>query len=570
MKKIFFLFFFSTGIFFLYQPVLAEPVLYFSDIMSGPKTGLGDGVGSGAIVTVWGVDLGTVQGNSRISINGKEASAIYYWGNADAGYGAGPADLSTHHRIQTISFSIPADAQDGQGTIRVMAQGRRSNDLPFTIRQGSIRHVKKTGNDRNEGSWSAPWATIQHAVDAMRPGDIAYVGSGTWHGSGTCAVVIGKDRPRSGSAAKPFALVAYPGSRVILTSSSKCGIGNAMHWNEYWIFSKLAIHAAQPAIGSFRGVRAVGIEATEGEGQCSGGQGGVLGDGGSPEWSQNTTSEMRFLGNYIHACGCPGTRSTKLHHTFYISNRTGRPAEHGAELGWNLLKNNYTNAGLHIYDEDICGDWKTPHRIHDNVVINQRGVGMDYIIDCAPGHGPVTAAAYFYNNLLVNVGLGNTYSDGKSTGAAFIIGKASNRASVYMYNNTVYGYGDQRDTYFNAGIQFQSFAGSVDFRNNIIVDTKNLDYVLKDSIVPHFSSNNLWYSTKTRKPAPAWPGTIQADPRFADPDHHNFILLPGSPARGQGTSSVSSIVSRDLAGRLRAGSPDIGALQSGEPKAKVR
>jgi len=29
-----------------------DPVLYFSDLIEGPKTGIGDGLGSGAIVTV--------------------------------------------------------------------------------------------------------------------------------------------------------------------------------------------------------------------------------------------------------------------------------------------------------------------------------------------------------------------------------------------------------------------------------------------------------------------------------------------------------------------------------------
>ena len=52
----------------------AEPVLYFSDLTSGPKTGLGDGKGSGAIVTVWGRNLGNSQGTSEVYIGNAEAA----------------------------------------------------------------------------------------------------------------------------------------------------------------------------------------------------------------------------------------------------------------------------------------------------------------------------------------------------------------------------------------------------------------------------------------------------------------------------------------------------------------
>ncbi|VAW87147.1 hypothetical protein MNBD_GAMMA18-296, partial [hydrothermal vent metagenome] len=48
------------------------PVLHFSDINSGPKTGLNDGLGSGAIVTIWGNNLGDLQGDSKVYIGNKE------------------------------------------------------------------------------------------------------------------------------------------------------------------------------------------------------------------------------------------------------------------------------------------------------------------------------------------------------------------------------------------------------------------------------------------------------------------------------------------------------------------
>lgn len=52
------------------------PILNFSDITSGPDTGLGDGYGSGAIVTIWGNNLGSSQGASTISVCGTSPAYV--------------------------------------------------------------------------------------------------------------------------------------------------------------------------------------------------------------------------------------------------------------------------------------------------------------------------------------------------------------------------------------------------------------------------------------------------------------------------------------------------------------
>ena len=87
---------FSKAIFLMIalvlMPVLSSaavnPVLNFSDLITGPDSGLGDGKGSGVIVTVWGQNLGSSQGASTISFvdaSGTERNAahVYYWKNAD-------------------------------------------------------------------------------------------------------------------------------------------------------------------------------------------------------------------------------------------------------------------------------------------------------------------------------------------------------------------------------------------------------------------------------------------------------------------------------------------------------
>ena len=75
----------------------ADPVLFFSDITSGSKSGNSDtshgrtGL-DGAIVTIWGRNLGETQGSSKVYANGVEAASYYSWGNAIT-----PADLITLH-----------------------------------------------------------------------------------------------------------------------------------------------------------------------------------------------------------------------------------------------------------------------------------------------------------------------------------------------------------------------------------------------------------------------------------------------------------------------------------------
>ena len=142
----------------------ASPVLNFSDIISGPKMGLNDGLGEGAIVTVWGQNLGDTQGASKIYIDNKEAAHIYYWGKADGNMATGPAELSTYHKIQTIAFSIPATVSDGLVSIHVEVDGQLSETLPFTVRNGDIFYVKPDGNDdiSVDGTWSSPWATLAY------------------------------------------------------------------------------------------------------------------------------------------------------------------------------------------------------------------------------------------------------------------------------------------------------------------------------------------------------------------------------------------------------------------------
>ena len=139
------LFFTVSILAFLLMPLSAyskAPYLAFSDLISGPDTGMGDGVGSGTVVTIWGQNLGSAQLDSKIyftdsSQTRREAAHVYYWKNADGELPSGPANLYESHRMQEIALSIP-DSAAGLGLIHVEVNGKASNTLPFTVRTGNV------------------------------------------------------------------------------------------------------------------------------------------------------------------------------------------------------------------------------------------------------------------------------------------------------------------------------------------------------------------------------------------------------------------------------------------------
>lgn len=72
---------------------------------------------------------------------------------------------------------------------------------------GRLRYVSPTGSDDNDGSQSAPWMTIQEAVDNANPGDVIQIAAGTY---------VGARIERSGTANDWITLTAEPGATVLV------------------------------------------------------------------------------------------------------------------------------------------------------------------------------------------------------------------------------------------------------------------------------------------------------------------------------------------------------------------
>ncbi|MCM3877371.1 MAG: IPT/TIG domain-containing protein, partial [Thermoanaerobaculia bacterium] len=314
-------------------PAAAQfPVLYFSDLTSGPSTGNTDSSGGrvagrdGAIVTLWGRNFGSSLPGVRVFCGGVEASSTYGLSDATA-----PANLSAFHRMQKLSFQVGASAGAGVGEITVVVGGQTSNPLPFTVRPGNIRFVTTTGDDASgNGSWTSPWRTIPKAVESLAPGDVAYVGDGVdqiVESAFDAAVNLGTN----GEAGRPKAVVVYPGARSRVGSET---LGRAFHSydalqdraSSHWVVSGFTVTTAEVGISGQTGFRVVGNFVTAPQGDGLDGAIGVLGD------------DVAVLGNELFNVGSP--QCGKLYHAIYVSGirRDAAPraaTEQNRELGWN-------------------------------------------------------------------------------------------------------------------------------------------------------------------------------------------------------------------------------------------
>lgn len=552
--------------------IAAQPVLNFSDIDSGPKVGNSDGAGGlssaqhGAIVTIWGNNLGSTQGKSKIYVGAVEVPHIYYWKDADGTLPGGPADLKTYHKMQEIAFAVPAGATDGANTIKVVIDGIDSNTLPFTVRTGKIYFVKSTGNNTTgDGSWGNPWLTLVNIFAGgngkLIAGDTVFsVGVGSSTG-----LSIGASSAIHGTSANPVSLIAYPNSSVLLSGKSYNGYVIFNYNNqddalasEYVNFSKIRITAAgdgsdsSTGIRAFKGNRVIGVEIA-GPTVYGGYAGAISGNhvaaGGGKYYgiyihNYGTDNGVPYAGNTgtdptVCAYTNPACKNTwdQFQHLYYLSNRTVSQIE-AYEIAWNHLTDNPIYQGIHIYDQGTVGGWSGTMKIHHNVVKNQRGGAIE-----AAYPSNVTTPMEIYNNIIIS-DIADTYNfrafQLKSPGAA-----------VKVYNNTIYGY--------NSSNVFQN--ASTDYRNNLMVDTKGITFIY-DSLTTQ--SNNLFYSTGST-PKPTWAtsgtGNVNIDPLFVDPANYNFSLRPVSTIRYSGSDVVLSTAPTDFFGKKRkTGSISIGAI----------
>ena len=531
-------------------------VLNFSDLINGPKSGLNDGLGEGAIVTVWGNNLGSSQGTSKLYFkdsqnNTHEAAHIYYWKNADGQLPGGPAELCTYHKMQEIAFSIPSAAADGPGSIYVKVNGTDSNELEFTINNGRIffatnADVRYAGS----GSFADPFQHITDFYQQLLPGDLLYSRGGVYTGSygfwqaGAGQFMLAK----TGQINKDNVFACYPGERVTVQGPGR------------------AFRLGTPSDGKAHHTT---ISKYCMDGNATSGAGGVSGDGFYAS-EETGASDARIVGCKIYNCMKSSSTNTMTgtvvfnadnnsilgseinnvgvsshpinnHHLVYVQSGSDN-----AEIAYNYFHDDAVGHCVQIHGDNPGKFQYDNVRIHSNYISGRhrpadiRGPTISNVL--------TDTTVYFYNNIIDSIG--------EFSGINIVNG------NVHVYNNTFYNMQQPAISLYS------SYAKQVYASNNIMYVSPGRQYILFGTYAtdyPDWSNialeNNLYYGNGDGPSQDA--KAINSNPLFADEGGLNLYLQETSPARDAGTSSVSGVLTKDYYGfsRPQGAAYDIGAFE---------
>jgi len=559
------LIFISIAFFAGYNRCLAadSPVLFFTDFNSGPKTGLGDGTGSGAIVTVWGRNLGAVPVNSKLYIgtdgNWHEAAHIYYWKNADGQLPGGPSDVYSFHKMQEIAFSIPEGVSDGPVKIKVNVNGVDSNQLDFTVRSGNMYFIDDTSpGNPGSGTFSDPWRSPASFINrinssgANEDGAIAYFKSGNYSEqyaqlNWSANFCLGANHSGQNNLENVFSV--YPGERPVIDSMAdtmRTGFRLYSTMPEYITVSKMSIHSMRGSLEAGDNWRAVG-NLLNGIHELS--ASGVIVPSGN---------NIILYGNEMTG----GTSANKLDHAIYPN----RGADN-VDIGWNYIHdNNWAEGPMISINNNEAYDLGYTFeniRIHHNVIdVTQypsRAVG---VFETGAG-----STIYVYSNIIKGPA---------PSGSPSVYAMSGN---VHYYNNSLYeaGAGNMGSAFsFYSSVTYEHLYApeSIEIKNNVVhVNPGSSLYirVTGDAPAPDIS-NNCYFGIGTYNPATGNSGidtgAINADPIYNNSSGNDFSLTYNSPCIDTGQALVDNLFKNDFTGIARPQSSgwDIGAHEfiSGE------
>jgi hypothetical protein len=394
-------------------PSTLAPVLLFSDLDAGPKTG-GEN-NKGVYVCVWGRNFGSSRGTSTITVGGGLVDNYPVW-NDSTGLPLAPSKACFQLGALAVTGSIAMTTPGGTAT------------LPgtFTVRSGSIYFLDPANNsgaasDASAGTAIAvPWLTYDHAVSTIAAGDTVYVRASTVttrSGFSARGVIVPQNPGTSGNSK---AIVAYPGESVIIGQDSDnvactglcAGIYSSTAFttdSSYWTFGSIETHGLPAAIGFAGGnhLRFAGMKAT-----CPQADGGGLACAFLSESNNNSS----VLGTELYNVGTSivgGAQKTT--HGLYFGTD-----DFNMEAGWNYIHTLHACRGIQLHSSPTgcaktgCGDTTGGSlynlSIHDNWIedVGCNGVSVG---TADPSRGYVKV----YNNIFKNVGTGN-YNVASGTG----------------------------------------------------------------------------------------------------------------------------------------------------------
>ncbi len=535
------------------------PVVFFSDLESGPAKGWESSTRKGAAVTIWGKNFGSTREKSYVTINGAQLlndSDYAEWGVTGTANGI-PRGL------ERITFWLNSNCSSGAGTIAVTVDNITSNTLPFIVRRGNIYFIdvntgsdtangrKSTKQGRNERPWRSPRMALHSNNKIISAGDIVYIRSGIYSKKTITmdaedAFMRCKDPGDKGAASNPVAIMGYPGEWPLFDMTD---VGRGILSAEQGYFGGTG--ADYITLGKFKVTNGGSAFSAWGIG-CRF-IGNWLYNCNRGIWSgliMVDTSENTFIyGNYFDHCGYD-----PYMHNIYI--KTHRNSAIGSMIeckytyvGWNEFHN--SQCGLNPGQQARGGTIEI--QTESDAAALGRHTRYTYIHDnyfhggnCQSIYGG-SKATIIYNNIFNNISCSN---------GGFRFDTLDNGSAIY--NNTFYYVAPP-------GVAMFGLVGSVNasWKNNIYYARPGQTYFKVEHPAVLNSDHDLFYGNGNPTCSNCnITHSIVGDPKFVSAGT-NFYLHASSPAIDAGTSDVRFIVTRDFDynSRPQGSGYDIGAFE---------
>jgi parallel beta-helix repeat protein len=411
--------------------------------------------------------------------------------------------------------------------VRLHLEQLERRDVPSTY------FVATTGSDSNAGSNAAPWATLQHAVDTAKPGDVIEVESGTFVG---CRI------GNSGTAAAPITLEAAPGAQVTINApgpnnahGSDIEVENFSATVSYWIISGFTVTNAPTDAGiDIRVANNITVENCVCDNNA---QWGIFTAFTNNEIIQNNTCD------------------NNLQHGIYLSN-----SGDNATVTGNTVANN-TGSGIQL-NGDISqgGDGiMSNNTITDNIIYGN-GAGGGAGINLDGVQNSTIENNLLYNNLAAGIALfkidgGGPSSNNLIENNTVVMSSVTSRYALSIKNgstgNTVYN---------NILLAPAAGQGAITISGSSLAGFTS-DYNI---VTSKFLDGNKSYTLSTWQTATGQDKhslVATAAQVFVNPLANDYLLSATSPAINAGTSTKAPPL--DLAGNPRpyGGAYDIGCYE---------
>ncbi|MDH5648408.1 MAG: right-handed parallel beta-helix repeat-containing protein [Gammaproteobacteria bacterium] len=478
-----------------------QPVILYTDIVSGPVTG-GEN-GAGTYLSLFGTGFGDSLDDVKVLINGREAASYKYLG-------------SSKGRPDIQQLSVQPGNGITSGKIAVYVKGQASNtNHTFTVTKGDVYFVSLDGDNESgrKNNINRPFRTAQHVFNRQDfgPGDTIVLRAGEWDDLGDYEAFLTVHH-KTGKRANPMSILAYPGEDVFINTK---GIRGGFNFYKTWggiVIAGFRVNSNGNDLVQLQyqthNIRVINNELF-GLWKKSGGSAAISGNGA--HWS--------LLGNHIHDIGY-----SKLFHGIYIDNDNGLGSKY-IDIAYNHIHEIKGGRAIQLF-------WKKPEisdiRIHDNLIYNIDRDGI--VVSDNTGSG-----IYVYNNIV--------YNTGREVGSGIRV--YSDIAKVHIFNNTFHNPTISRK---QAAIYVEN-AAEVSFYNNIVSTLDQQDYFATD-VDPAISrlSHNLWHGSGPSPASDRFP--INSAPMFVDAATNNFCLNQKSPAIDAGLKPIIAI-KEDFYGNMR-------------------